>query len=145
MRWAHNTIFERKVNKNISYEDRAHGSPVVCGRCALVLRAVQGARGITNSGRPRHAWTAPRPFALEAKHYHFNYVNTWPKSYQQPHPGACIPSQGSRETIEWASDPRRPTHPELTARAATMGDGSAGRILVLAWAIQKNPGVRECV
>jgi alkanesulfonate monooxygenase SsuD/methylene tetrahydromethanopterin reductase-like flavin-dependent oxidoreductase (luciferase family) len=53
------------------------------------------------------AWTEPGPFAFEGKHYQFNYVNTWPRPYQQPHPAVWIPSQGSRETIEWASDPRR--------------------------------------
>jgi len=53
------------------------------------------------------AWTEPGPFAFEGKYYHFNYVNTWPRPYQQPHPPIWIPSQGSRETVEWASDPRR--------------------------------------
>jgi len=36
-----------------------------------------------------------------------NYVNTWPRPYQQPHPPIWIPSQGSSETIEWASHPSR--------------------------------------
>jgi alkanesulfonate monooxygenase SsuD/methylene tetrahydromethanopterin reductase-like flavin-dependent oxidoreductase (luciferase family) len=49
------------------------------------------------------AWTEPGPFPFEGKYYHFNYVNTWPRPYQQPHPPIWIPSQGSRETIEWAS------------------------------------------
>jgi alkanesulfonate monooxygenase SsuD/methylene tetrahydromethanopterin reductase-like flavin-dependent oxidoreductase (luciferase family) len=53
------------------------------------------------------AWTKPGPFAFEGKHYHFNYVNTWPRPVQQPHPPIWIPSQGSRETIEWASHPSR--------------------------------------
>jgi alkanesulfonate monooxygenase SsuD/methylene tetrahydromethanopterin reductase-like flavin-dependent oxidoreductase (luciferase family) len=53
------------------------------------------------------AWTEPGPFVFEGKHYQFNYVNPWPRPYQRPHPPIWIPSQGSRETIEWASDPSR--------------------------------------
>jgi alkanesulfonate monooxygenase SsuD/methylene tetrahydromethanopterin reductase-like flavin-dependent oxidoreductase (luciferase family) len=53
------------------------------------------------------AWTEPGPFAFEGKHYQLNYVNLWPRPYQQPHPPIWIPSQGSRETIEWASHPSR--------------------------------------
>jgi len=53
------------------------------------------------------AWTRDGPFAFEGKHYHFQYVNTWPKPYQRPHPDIWIPSQGSQETIEWAAHPDR--------------------------------------
>jgi alkanesulfonate monooxygenase SsuD/methylene tetrahydromethanopterin reductase-like flavin-dependent oxidoreductase (luciferase family) len=53
------------------------------------------------------AWTETGPFAFEGKYYHVNYVNTWPRPYQQPHPPIWIPSQGSSETIEWASHPSR--------------------------------------
>jgi alkanesulfonate monooxygenase SsuD/methylene tetrahydromethanopterin reductase-like flavin-dependent oxidoreductase (luciferase family) len=53
------------------------------------------------------AWTEIGPFAFEGKYYHFDYVNTWPRPYQQPHPPIWIPSQGSRETIEWAAHPDR--------------------------------------
>ncbi|CAD6559440.1 Alkanesulfonate monooxygenase [Paraburkholderia hiiakae] len=53
------------------------------------------------------SWTETGPFPFEGKHYHFNYVNVWPRVYQQPHPPIWIPSQGSRETIEWASDASR--------------------------------------
>jgi len=53
------------------------------------------------------AWTEPGPFRFHGKHYRFNYVNVWPKPYQQPHPPIWIPSQGSQETIEWASHPSR--------------------------------------
>jgi alkanesulfonate monooxygenase SsuD/methylene tetrahydromethanopterin reductase-like flavin-dependent oxidoreductase (luciferase family) len=53
------------------------------------------------------AWTKPGPFAFEGKFYHFNYVNLWPRCYQQPHPPVWIPSQGSAETIEFASHPDR--------------------------------------
>lgn len=53
------------------------------------------------------AWTEPGPTTFEGKHYHINYVNTWPRPYQQPHPPIWIPSQGSAETIEWAAHPDR--------------------------------------
>jgi alkanesulfonate monooxygenase SsuD/methylene tetrahydromethanopterin reductase-like flavin-dependent oxidoreductase (luciferase family) len=53
------------------------------------------------------AWTETGPFAFEGKHYHFEYVNLWPRPYQTPHPPIWIPSQGSSETIEWASHPDR--------------------------------------
>jgi len=51
------------------------------------------------------AWTEPGPFEFHSKHYHFEYVNLWPRPYQRPHPPIWIPSQGSRETIEFAAAP----------------------------------------
>ena len=53
------------------------------------------------------AWTRPGPFAFEGKHYHFEYVNLWPRPFQQPHPPIWCPSMGSLETIEWAAHPDR--------------------------------------
>ncbi len=53
------------------------------------------------------AWTRPGPFAFEGKHFHFEYVNVWPRPYQKPHPPIWCPSQGSLETIEWAAHPDR--------------------------------------
>lgn len=53
------------------------------------------------------AWTEPGPFAFEGKHYHFEYVNPWPRPFQQPHPPIWCPSMGSLETIEWAAHPDR--------------------------------------
>ena len=53
------------------------------------------------------AWTETGPFSFEGKHYHLEYVNLWPRPYQQPHPPIWCPSQGSRETIEWAAHPDR--------------------------------------
>jgi alkanesulfonate monooxygenase SsuD/methylene tetrahydromethanopterin reductase-like flavin-dependent oxidoreductase (luciferase family) len=53
------------------------------------------------------AWTRPGPFRFSRKHYHFEYVNLWPRPYQVPHPPIWIPSQGSSETIEWAAHPSR--------------------------------------
>jgi len=49
------------------------------------------------------AWTQTGPFHFEGEHYDFQYVNTWPRPYQKPHPPIWIPSQGSRETIVWAA------------------------------------------
>ncbi|MGE0745033.1 MAG: LLM class flavin-dependent oxidoreductase [Rhodospirillales bacterium] len=53
------------------------------------------------------AWTRPGPFAYEGKHYHFEYVNVWPRPFQQPHPPIWCPSMGSLETVEWAAHPDR--------------------------------------
>ena len=53
------------------------------------------------------AWTEPGPFAFEGRHYHFEYVNPWPRPYQKPHPPIWCPSLGSSETIEWAAHPDR--------------------------------------
>jgi alkanesulfonate monooxygenase SsuD/methylene tetrahydromethanopterin reductase-like flavin-dependent oxidoreductase (luciferase family) len=53
------------------------------------------------------AWTEPGPFRFSGKYYHFEHVNTWPRPYQQPRPPVWIPSQGSGETIEFASHPDR--------------------------------------
>ncbi|WP_102346334.1 LLM class flavin-dependent oxidoreductase [Bacillus sp. Marseille-P3661] len=49
------------------------------------------------------AWEKEGPFSFEGKYYNFEYVNVWPRTYQQPHPPIWIPSQGSQETIEWTS------------------------------------------
>jgi alkanesulfonate monooxygenase SsuD/methylene tetrahydromethanopterin reductase-like flavin-dependent oxidoreductase (luciferase family) len=53
------------------------------------------------------AWTEPGPFAFQGHHYNVQYVNLWPRPYQKPHPPVWIPSQGSKETIDWASHPER--------------------------------------
>jgi alkanesulfonate monooxygenase SsuD/methylene tetrahydromethanopterin reductase-like flavin-dependent oxidoreductase (luciferase family) len=53
------------------------------------------------------AWTEPGPFHFEGKYYDYEYVNTWPRTYQEPHPQIWIPSQGSSETIHWAADKSR--------------------------------------
>ena len=53
------------------------------------------------------AWTKPGPFSFEGEHYNLRYVNLWPKTFQRPHPPIWIPSQGSVETVEWASAPER--------------------------------------
>ncbi len=53
------------------------------------------------------AWTEPGITRFQGKHYAHEYVNIWPRPYQKPHPAIWIPSQGSRETIEWAAHPKR--------------------------------------
>jgi alkanesulfonate monooxygenase SsuD/methylene tetrahydromethanopterin reductase-like flavin-dependent oxidoreductase (luciferase family) len=47
------------------------------------------------------AWTKTGPFHFDGEHYDIQYVNTWPRPYQRPHPPIWIPSQGSGETIVW--------------------------------------------
>lgn len=49
------------------------------------------------------AWTREGPFRYHGRHYQFDYVNIWPRPVQQPHPPVWVPSQGSRETIEWCA------------------------------------------
>ena len=53
------------------------------------------------------AWTEPGPFRHVGKHFNFEYVNLWPRPVQKPHPPVWVPSQGSKETVEWASHPDR--------------------------------------
>lgn len=53
------------------------------------------------------SWTQPGPFSFDGKHFNLRYVNLWPRPYQQPHPPIWIPSQGSSETVVWASHPDR--------------------------------------
>ena len=53
------------------------------------------------------AWTEPGPFAFHGDHFSLQYVNLWPRPYQSPHPPIWIPSQGSSETVAWASHPDR--------------------------------------
>ncbi len=67
------------------------------------------------------AWTEPGPFAFEGKHYNFNYVSPWPTTCQKPHPPIWIPSQGSAETVEFASHPdRRYTYLQTFSPAVTV-------------------------
>jgi len=53
------------------------------------------------------AWTEKGPFSFQGRHYRVNYVNLWPQPLQKPHPPIWIPSQGSKETIDWAAHPDR--------------------------------------
>ncbi|MPZ13295.1 MAG: LLM class flavin-dependent oxidoreductase [Chloroflexi bacterium] len=49
------------------------------------------------------AWTEPGPFCFDGTHYQVRYANLWPRPIQKPHPRIFVPSTGSIETIEWAS------------------------------------------
>ncbi len=55
----------------------------------------------------KRAWTETGPFAWEGHFYNFEYVNVWPRPFQQPHPPIWCPSIGSTETMEWAAHPDR--------------------------------------
>ena len=67
------------------------------------------------------AWTEPGPFAFQGHHYNVSYVNLWPRPFQRPHPPIWIPSQGSKETIDWASHPdRRYTYLQTFSPAAAV-------------------------
>ncbi len=52
------------------------------------------------------AWTETGPFRYAGNQYRFDYVNIWPRPYQNPHPPIWIPSQGSSSTIKWAAKMR---------------------------------------
>ncbi|MES2536372.1 MAG: LLM class flavin-dependent oxidoreductase [Pseudomonadota bacterium] len=67
------------------------------------------------------AWTRPGPFAFTGRHYNLEYVNLWPRPFQQPHPPIWVPSQGSKETIDWAAHPdRRYTYLQTFSPAKTV-------------------------
>lgn len=61
------------------------------------------------SSRPETAASSAVPSRGDraAKHCNFPHVNLWPRPYQAPHPPIWIPSQGPRETIEFAAAPER--------------------------------------
>jgi alkanesulfonate monooxygenase SsuD/methylene tetrahydromethanopterin reductase-like flavin-dependent oxidoreductase (luciferase family) len=94
------------------------------------------------------AWTEPGPFSFQGKHYSVQYVNLWPRPYQKPHPPIWIPSQGSKETIDWASHPdRRYTYLQTFSpvkvverylkqyRATAKGHGYDAKDSQLGWAV----------
>jgi alkanesulfonate monooxygenase SsuD/methylene tetrahydromethanopterin reductase-like flavin-dependent oxidoreductase (luciferase family) len=64
------------------------------------------------------AWTQPGPFSFDGRHFSLNYVNLWPRPYQNPHPPVWIPSQGSTETVVWAAHPDR-KYPFLVTFSST--------------------------
>lgn len=51
----------------------------------------------------KKAWSQDGPFEWYGKHFKLNYVNPWPRPYQQPHPPIWTPSQGSSETVAWSA------------------------------------------
>lgn len=54
------------------------------------------------------AWTEDGPFPFDGRFYRYHWVNPWPRPLQKPHPPVWCPSQGSTETVEWASRRRFP-------------------------------------
>lgn len=94
----------------------AHRNPVQVAEDAAMLDVISGGRIIcgfvrgvgteihpanTNPAQTRErmqeahdlilkAWTSREVFNWEGKHYHFRYVNPWPRPYQQPHPPIWI-------------------------------------------------------
>jgi alkanesulfonate monooxygenase SsuD/methylene tetrahydromethanopterin reductase-like flavin-dependent oxidoreductase (luciferase family) len=49
------------------------------------------------------AWTTPEPFSWEGRHWHYRYVNPWPRPYQQPHPPIWWTGHGV-DNAAWAAD-----------------------------------------
>lgn len=50
------------------------------------------------------AWTTEEPFYWEGKYFQHRFVNTFPRSYQQPHPPIWTSSGSNIEHIKWAAD-----------------------------------------
>ncbi|CAM3880083.1 LLM class flavin-dependent oxidoreductase [Alkalicoccus chagannorensis] len=50
------------------------------------------------------AWTEDGPSSYHGEHYDAFNINCWPKPYQQPHPPIWCPSQGSKDTIQFAAE-----------------------------------------
>ena len=50
------------------------------------------------------AWTEPGPQHFEGEHFHYRYLNIWPRPFQQPHPRIYIMGSGSLETVELAAE-----------------------------------------
>jgi alkanesulfonate monooxygenase SsuD/methylene tetrahydromethanopterin reductase-like flavin-dependent oxidoreductase (luciferase family) len=49
------------------------------------------------------AWKAEEAFNWEGKHFHYRYVNPWPRTFQQPHPPIWI-TGSSKEHVPWVAD-----------------------------------------
>jgi len=50
------------------------------------------------------AWTEPGPVRYEGEHFHYRYLNIWPRPFQQPHPRIYIMGSGSIETVDVAAE-----------------------------------------
>ena len=48
-------------------------------------------------------FTTGKPVPFEGKHYHCEYVNVWPRPFQQPHPPIFVVGTGSPSTMAAAS------------------------------------------
>lgn len=49
------------------------------------------------------AWTTPEPFNWEGRFWHYRYVNSWPRPYQQPHPPIWI-TGSSLDNVPFVAD-----------------------------------------
>jgi alkanesulfonate monooxygenase SsuD/methylene tetrahydromethanopterin reductase-like flavin-dependent oxidoreductase (luciferase family) len=52
------------------------------------------------------AWTSEEMFEWISPHYHFRYVNLWPRPLQVPHPPVFIAGGGSTETMRFCAEHR---------------------------------------
>ena len=64
------------------------------------------------------AWTSKEVFNWEGKHFHFRYVNPWPRPYQQPHPPIWI-TGSNPDGAPWVADNHYPFCAFLTSYAQT--------------------------
>jgi alkanesulfonate monooxygenase SsuD/methylene tetrahydromethanopterin reductase-like flavin-dependent oxidoreductase (luciferase family) len=48
------------------------------------------------------AWQADGPTSYEGEHFHYRFLNPWPRPYQRPHPKLYIVGSGSSETLDLA-------------------------------------------
>lgn len=114
------TAFCLRDNPILQAEEHAMIDNITGGRLITGMVRGIGAEYYSTMANPAHsrerfqeahdlvirAWSEPGPFRFYGKHYKFDYVNIWPRPYQQPHPPVWLPSQGSIETIEYALEKR---------------------------------------
>jgi hypothetical protein len=48
------------------------------------------------------AWEEPGPSRFEGEHFHYRFLNPWPRPYQSPRPKLYIVGSGSAETLDLA-------------------------------------------
>lgn len=101
-----------RVAEEVAMLDVMSGGRIICG----IVRGI-GQEYYSFAANPTHseerfheahdliisAWTRPGPFEWHSKHYHFPYVNPWPRPLQQPHPPIWLPTQGSTSTLRWGA------------------------------------------
>ena len=51
----------------------------------------------------KRAWAAEEHFSWEGKHFHYRFVNPFPRTYQQPHPPLWTTGGRDRQQIAWAA------------------------------------------
>lgn len=100
-----------RVAEEVAYLDAVTGGRIDCG----FVRGTQIESYPSNQNPARNmemffeahdlitqAWTRHDVFAWEGRHYHYRYVNIWPRPYQQPHPPIWI-SGTSANLVEWTA------------------------------------------